>query len=229
MRRDGVSRAVFVELADAGPDDDGADQRNHTTLHMNDRGTGEVRIAVAEAEIHTQHSQPAAAPDPVTEHGIHDGPNRRSVKAEGRPFPAFRHGARGNGSRGIHKHHLEQEKGENPNVISGACQEVPSVTEDSKWLAENGPSNFIAEARITTQCRQSTQPAEHEGETANVKAQHAERIDHEIHGHGVVHVFGAGHARFHHGEPGLHEHDEEARDQGPHDVDGHSVMPNRRG
>ena len=40
-------------------------------------------------------------------------------------------------------------------------------------------------------------------------------------------VLGAAQARFHQGESGLHEHDQEPRDQGPHEVDRDAVMPDR--
>ena len=38
--------------------------------------------------------------------------------------------------------------------------------------------------------------AKHEGKAAQVKAQHAQRIDHEVHGHGVAGVLGAAQTGF---------------------------------
>ena len=50
-----------------------------------------------------------------------------------------------------------------------------------------------------------------QGEAADPVAEHADRVDHEVHGHGVGGVLGAGEAGLHHREAGLHEHDQEAR------------------
>ena len=55
--------------------------------------------------------------------------------------------------------------------------------------------------------------------------QHAHAVHHEVHHHGVIGVLGAAEASFHDGETGLHEHDQEAGDQRPHEVDGDLVLP----
>ena len=49
-------------------------------------------------------------------------------------------------------------------------------------------------------------------------------VDHEVHAHGVRGVLRAGEAGLDHREAGLHEHDEEAADQRPHEVDGDLVV-----
>ena len=54
--------------------------------------------------------------------------------------------------------------------------------------------------------------------------QHADAVHHEIHHHGVIGVLGAAQARLDDGKPGLHEHDQEAADQCPGEVDGDLVL-----
>ena len=63
-----------------------------------------------------------------------------------------------------------------------------------------------------------------EREAVGPKAQTAERVDHEVHRERVRGVLGAAHPRFDHREAGLHEHDEEARDERPDHVDGEHVV-----
>ena len=54
--------------------------------------------------------------------------------------------------------------------------------------------------------------------------QHADAVHHEVHHHGVVGVLGAAQAGLDDGESGLHEHDQEAGDQRPHEVDGDLIL-----
>ena len=85
---------------------------------------------------------------------------------------------------------------------------------------------FVVQAGVAAQRAGTGRPnaAEHEGEAADVEAEHAQRIDHEVHGHGVRGVLGAAQAGFHQREAGLHEHDQEAGDQRPHEVDRDAVV-----
>ncbi len=59
---------------------------------------------------------------------------------------------------------------------------------------------------------------------ADPVTQHAYAIDHEVHAHRMRHVLRARKTGLHQGEPRLHEHHEEAREQRPHDIDGNLVV-----
>ena len=58
-----------------------------------------------------------------------------------------------------------------------------------------------------------------EGETGQPVADCADTEDHHVHHHGVGHVLVAGETRFHQRKTGLHEEDQEAADEHPHDIE----------
>ena len=62
------------------------------------------------------------------------------------------------------------------------------------------------------------------GEADDPVGEQPARIHEEVHHVGVVGVFDATEARLDHGESGLHEHDQEAGDQGPGKVDADLVL-----
>ena len=57
--------------------------------------------------------------------------------------------------------------------------------------------------------------------------EHADAVDHEVHHHGVVGVLRTAEPRFDDREAGLHEHDEEPRDERPHEVGRDQVAADR--
>ncbi len=62
------------------------------------------------------------------------------------------------------------------------------------------------------------------GETDQPIRQQTAAVHEEIHHVGVVGVLDAAEARLDHGESGLHEHDQEASDQRPDEVNGNFVL-----
>ena len=62
------------------------------------------------------------------------------------------------------------------------------------------------------------------GEADQPVGEHADAVHHEVHHHGVVGVLGAAEPGFDDREAGLHEHDQEAADQRPDEVDGDPVL-----
>src|SRR5208282_2169563 len=51
---DGIGGPVLVVLADAGTENDGPGQRRDSARHVHDTGTGEIHVAVAQAEVHAE-------------------------------------------------------------------------------------------------------------------------------------------------------------------------------
>src|SRR5207247_2144954 len=121
----------------------GKDQRDHAALHVHHRRTGKVKVTVTKAEINAELRQPAAAPDPVTEQRIHDSPNGTSIEHERGEFPALSRGTGRNCCRGIHEHHLEEEKGERGGVITGALQQKALPAEKAEEVAADGDAELM--------------------------------------------------------------------------------------
>src|SRR5205823_7328523 len=84
-----IDAAVLVVFADAGADEPGEDQPDHTALHVHDRGAGEVHVAVTQAKIDTKLGEPATAPNPVAEDRVHHRTDETTVEAKGRELPSF--------------------------------------------------------------------------------------------------------------------------------------------
>ena len=181
-------------------------------------------MAVTQAEVLAQHGQPASSPDPVSVDRIDDGPDKPAVDEEGEIFPALGQGTGGNGCRRVHEDHLEEKQGEDRDIIDGAGKEETLAAKESELLSEERDGDFMVEPGITAQSADGAQSAEHEGKPADVESEHAQGIDHQVHGHGMSRILGPGKARLHHGESRLHEHDQEAGNQRPDEIDGHPVM-----
>ena len=134
-------------------------------------------------------------------------------------------GSGDDGQRRIHEHHLEQEHHHHGDVISSLVhQEQAVLAPQAEGLSEQGEAVFAAEHRRAAQGAQRSHAAHLNGEADQPVGQQTGAIDHEVHHHGVVGVLGPAQARFDRREPGLHEHDQEAGDQGPHEVDGDPVL-----
>src|SRR5450755_834425 len=64
----------------------------------------------------------------------------------------------------------------------------------------------------------------HKCKTTDPETQHSDSVNHEVHCHGMCHIFLLSKSSFDHSEPRLHEHYKETCDQGPHDIDGNLIM-----
>ena len=91
-------------------------------------------------------------------------------------------------------------------------------------VTEQIDRELAVERRRSAERRDGADAAHLQREAADPVAEHADRVDHEVHRHRVRGVLGAGEPGLDHREAGLHEHDEEAGDQRPHDVDGDLVV-----
>ena len=69
MAQNSPGLAVLVILANAGPQNLGADQSAQAAHHMHRGGAGEI--------VEAQLRQPAAAPDPVAGNGVDNQRDRR--------------------------------------------------------------------------------------------------------------------------------------------------------
>ncbi len=72
--------------------------------------------------------------------------------------------------------------------------------------------------------RRSGPPPNIKGKTADPEPEHSYTIDHEVHGHGVGDILFCVKPVSTRANPALHEHDQKAGDQGPHNIDGNFVM-----
>src|SRR5579863_1015710 len=95
-------------------------------------------------------------------------------------------------------------------------------------MAEKMDTEFMTDyaGRSAKACYIQRSPI-HKCKTANPKPQYSQRINEEIHRHGMGHIFLLRKSRFNHCEATLHKHDEKSGKQGPDNVDGDLVMATR--
>ena len=94
--------ALFIILADAGPQQDGPNEPRDAAYHVNDSGAGEID--------ETQFGQPALGiPHPTGLNGVHHSGNDSGIDAIAGEFGAFRHGSGDDGGGGSAEHQLEEE------------------------------------------------------------------------------------------------------------------------
>src|SRR5947209_4812343 len=79
-----------------------------------------------------KHRQPAASPHKVSIDWIPYHGDEESIDHERGEPPAFGHGARWNGGRGVHKHHLEEEHREHADIIDAVPQEESLRAENAE-------------------------------------------------------------------------------------------------
>ena len=82
---------------------------------------------------------------------------------------------------------------------------------------------LLIQVGVTAEGRERAHTAGLQREPDRPVGQHADPVDHEVHRHRVARVFGASEAGLDERETGLHEHHEEAGDQGPDEIDGDGV------
>ena len=226
VTRDRVGRPVRVVLTAPRTEQGSADQRNHAARHVHHRRARKVDVPMSEPEVHAELRQPAAAPRPVRVHGVDDRADEEAEHRERRELPALRHRPGRDRSGGVHEDHLKQEVREHRGRVGHAAQEESRVAEQAPRLAAQMQREFVAQLVEATERRHRTEAAGLQREADRPVREHADAVHHEVHGEGVGGVLGPRETGLHHGEPGLHEHHEEARNQRPHEVDGDRV---RRG
>jgi hypothetical protein len=217
--------AVLRVLAEAGTEDNRPRESGDTSHHVHDRRSREVHVPMAEAEARAEVGEPAPAPHPVAEQGVDEHRHEEAVDEEGRPLPALGHRPRRDRDRGVHEHHLEEEEGEDAHVVDVAAEEEALGAEEVEGLPEERHRVLAGEGSRSSERGHRPHSAHLEGEAADPVPEHADGIDHVVHRERVGGVLRAREARLHHRETRLHEHDEEAGEERPHDVDRDLVVP----
>ncbi len=140
-----VGRAVLVEPADPRPDGDGARKRHRASDHVHDARAGEVHRAVAQPRRAAEVGQPAAAPDPAAHQRVDDHAHPEAHEDEAAELQPLRHGARRDGGRGVHEHHLEEEEGQDAaDVAHARCEQEPVAAEDPGLPEADQPRAQVA-------------------------------------------------------------------------------------
>src|SRR5262249_19650192 len=127
--------------------------------------------------------------------------------------------------RRIHEHHLEQEQHHDGDVIRSVMhQKIAILAEEAERFVEEFDAVLHAEWRNPAEVAIPTQATHLDGEADQPVSKHADAVHHKVHHHRVVRVLGAAQTCLHDREAGLHEHDQEASDQRPNEIDGDFIL-----
>src|SRR5206468_9949302 len=99
---------------------------------------------MSETKVGAKLRQPAASPDPIAIHGIHDRSHKDAVDHERRVLPPLGHRAGRDGGCGIHEDHLEEEESKYGDIIAGAAQKEAGSTKKPECLAEKRDGDLLA-------------------------------------------------------------------------------------
>ena len=225
VAQDRVGGTVLVELADPRPQDHRAGQCTPAADRMDDAGAREVDVAHTQAEA-AELAEEAAAPRPRGVHRIEQGRDEQAVDDERLEPEPFGHGPGRDGRRRVHEHELEQEEGDHPDVVGGATEHEARAAGKPPLGAAQADREHLVKRLESAEVGHpdGAQAAEGEPEADEEEAHDADGVDHEVHAHRVHRVLGPGEARLDQREAGLHEHDQEARDEQPREVDAEPVL-----
>jgi hypothetical protein len=120
---------------------------------------------------------------------------------------------------------LEQEHDRHADVI--LSRQTESFPSQNVPVTDRNP---VIQRRKATKIRHTNvaNAAELDTETDQEVTDHADRIDEEIHRHDMQRVFPPAEAGFNEREAKLHEHDEEASEKRPGEIDPEAVLANER-
>ena len=210
--------AVAPELSDARADHVSAGERHHSACHVHDRRPGEIDMTVTQAEVNAELREPSAAPDPVAVQRVEEHRHENSVDEECFELPSLRHRAGRNGGGGVHENQREQKHAEAGGIAADVEQRELAEAEDAVRMRADRDRNFVMTDRGHAERRQMRDAAHHEAVAGEPETEDADRIDDQVHRHGVDRVFRARKTRLDHRESELHEHHEETSDQQPREV-----------
>ena len=185
VAEDGARLAVLAVLADARPQERGAEAGRHAADEVDRSRAGEVM----EAELR----EPAAAPDPVTRDRVDDQADHRRVEHVGLEVRALGHRAGNDGGGRRAEHGLEQRV--DP---GGQRAEVVATLDERVEAADEG-----------------ARAAEHDAEAEDPEYRGADAEVHEVLHQDVAGVLRAGKTGLAQREASLHEIDEERPDERP--------------
>jgi len=122
-----------------------------------------------------------------------------------------------------------------PNCHNLPLKQESFPSEQAKKLAGDSDANFVVQPSIAAhgadaaidEALRISHSAKHQSKAAQVKPEHAHWVNHEVHCKSMAGVLGAAQTGFHHCEAALHEHDQEARDERPGEVDRYAVVTDR--
>src|SRR5881296_3114979 len=127
---------------------------------------------MSESKVGAKLGQPAASPDPIAIHGIHDRSHKDAVDHERRILPPLGHRAGRDGGCGIHEDHLEEEESKYGDIIAGAAQKEAGSAKQAKAFAEKAHGNFFAQTRIAAHRRDCPKSPKHDGKSSDVETDH---------------------------------------------------------
>ena len=139
----------------ARPDHESQDERERSTLEMNDGRTRVVDRAMAQAAVDAEAGEPAPAPHPaaigaVDECADADAENCKALKA-----PSLGERAGGDGGGGVHEdHHVEKEH-QHAGRDRLPAEEKPAEPADSPMFCGDGEIEHVTERRSAVKFKRS--------------------------------------------------------------------------
>ena len=196
---DRVRAPVVAELADPRPEEQRAGKRGESALVVDDRRAGEV--------LHADREEPAArVPDPVRDDRVED----REEGAEDEVDPELRplgHRAPDDRERDAGEDDLEQVAGR------------PGNRREERERRRADRQERVRRREEAARADEGVAVAERDPEADRPVDDRADAEDEHVLAGDVRRVLHAGQARLEEGEPGLHEHDEDRREDDPDGVD----------
>src|SRR5258706_224515 len=171
-----------------------------------------AQVAVSVAEVTAERGQPATTPNPIRVNRIDEGRDHEAENDETAELPALRERAGRNRRRGVHEHHLEQERGGDGRRVLSDRQEKAAHARQAKRLAEQRERDLVRERSVAAEGRERADAAHLQTEADRPKPDDADRVDEEGHRHRVGDVLRAREARLDHREARLNEHHQKAVD-----------------
>src|SRR5882724_4872280 len=112
----------------------------YTSYHVYHRRSREIDMTVPQAEFPAELCEPASAPNPVTEYGVHKHRHEKGEKNKGAPLPTLCHCPCRYRRRSVHEDHGEQKQRENADVIGISSQENSLRSKNAQGMASNAYS-----------------------------------------------------------------------------------------
>ena len=189
-------------------------------------GTREVAVTFSESKVGSHLREPTTTPCPVGKERIGECAHQHRRDREGQELPALCGRTGNDGQRRIHEDHLEEEDDHDAHIVCVSGEEHAALSAEAPIGAEEIQHMFADQRLQAAQVTVSGRAAHLDAEADDPVSEQAARVHEEVHHVGVVGILHSAQTSFNHRESGLHEHDQEARDQGPGEVDADLVLTN---